>query len=247
MRNNLQKKQRDEIIRRENALFDLELENQKAKQRARDMGQQERNNIDYIAKTGSYPSPTSNPSNNYNHNKHSGWWAFILAVLVIIVLIVIIVNGKSKGQEEIPVFTTQAQVIRQTQSNNYQAPPSNNQASQSNNSQASQQANGQKTVFNDGCIFPDSSSRYLTKAEIDAIEDADGYTRLELIQFAINELYARHNATFKTERMRQHYANCTWYVDRGIDPESVVFTAIEDYNLKLLIDARREERNKNSN
>ena len=55
-----------------------------------------------------------------------------------------------------------------------------------------------------GQVFPDSSQRYLSDAEISKLG-------LKQTQYAINEIYARHGYIFADESMRSYYESLNWY------------------------------------
>ncbi len=56
----------------------------------------------------------------------------------------------------------------------------------------------------EGQIFPESSSRLLTDAEINSL-NADN------VQYAINELYARHGRIFVSPEWAAYYSKFSWY------------------------------------
>ena len=84
-------------------------------------------------------------------------------------------------------------------------------------------------------VFPESSSRQLTSAEI--IETLRGMVGTPVsdsfAQDAINEIYARNGYVFKTDSIRRYYESKPWYY-----PDSSFtindFSSIESYNIKLL-------------
>lgn len=56
-------------------------------------------------------------------------------------------------------------------------------------------------------VLPDSDKRYYTYDELDALTD-------EQLNFAHNEIYARHGRMFSDERYADHFAKCSWYEPR---------------------------------
>lgn len=56
-------------------------------------------------------------------------------------------------------------------------------------------------------VLPDSDKRYYTYDELDALTD-------EQLNFAHNEIYARHGRMFSDKRYADHFAKCSWYEPR---------------------------------
>ena len=56
-------------------------------------------------------------------------------------------------------------------------------------------------------ILPDSDKRYYSYDELNALSD-------EQLNFAHNEIYARHGRMFKDKRYADHFAACSWYEPR---------------------------------
>ena len=56
-------------------------------------------------------------------------------------------------------------------------------------------------------ILPDSDKRYYTYDELNVLTD-------EQLNFAHNEIYARHGRMFNDERYADHFAKCSWYKPR---------------------------------
>lgn len=56
-------------------------------------------------------------------------------------------------------------------------------------------------------VLPDSDSRYYSYAELDALSD-------EQLNFAHNEIYARHGRIFNDKRYAEHFEACSWYRPR---------------------------------
>ena len=83
--------------------------------------------------------------------------------------------------------------------------------------------------------FPETRTRWI---------DANVVSRLspEDLQYAINEMFARHGADFPKEETKRHFARFPWYRPRpGVDFDQIEgreFSDIEKANLKLLGAAR---------
>lgn len=86
-------------------------------------------------------------------------------------------------------------------------------------------------------VFPDSSIRRLTNAEIASVLTGMVGTPVAdtFAQDAINEIYARNGYVFKTESIRNYYESKPWYY---ADPSFSIsdFNSYESYNIKLLTD-----------
>lgn len=77
-----------------------------------------------------------------------------------------------------------------------------------------------------GCIFPDSSLRKLTVAEVSRLSSSEA-------QQAINEIYARNGYIFKTESIQEYFEAQSWYTPRG-NVGIGDLSEIEQYNISLL-------------
>lgn len=93
----------------------------------------------------------------------------------------------------------------------------------------------------DEYILPYSDSRYYSREELEALDD-------DMLQMAINEIYARHGRKFDTKSIREYFESKSWYKGK-IKPadfdgkESQYFNKYEEANRKLMVDIR-DDRNK---
>ena len=90
-------------------------------------------------------------------------------------------------------------------------------------------------VGEDGFIFPNSDTEYLSKA------DLEGLTKEEC-QIARNEIYARHGRKFKDEALQKHFDSCDWY-EGTISPSKFsesVLSDIEIANRDLIVEYEEE-------
>ena len=74
-------------------------------------------------------------------------------------------------------------------------------------------------------IFPNSSKKKLTKAEIRAVDS-------ELWSFARNEIYARHGYKFTTAKYKKYFESKSWYKAGGFSTKDL--NSIEWYNMELI-------------
>lgn len=82
---------------------------------------------------------------------------------------------------------------------------------------------------NDDYIIPDSSTRYLTNADLNPLSEWE-------IRIARNEIYARHGRIFKSEEIASYFASKSWYIP-SVPPEQFdnsYLNAIEIENLKFI-------------
>ncbi len=74
-------------------------------------------------------------------------------------------------------------------------------------------------------IFPESSTRKLTKAEIRKVDE-------ELWPFARNEIYARHGYKFTKAKFKNYFESKSWYKAGGFSTKDL--NEIEWYNMELI-------------
>lgn len=74
--------------------------------------------------------------------------------------------------------------------------------------------NGSAKYNQDGYIFADSDSRYLTISDLEKLSDKE-------LRLARNEIYARNGRRFDDQGLQNYFNGCSWY--RGtIDPDDFV-------------------------
>lgn len=84
--------------------------------------------------------------------------------------------------------------------------------------------------------FPETRQRKLTAGEVEVWE-------FKKVRYAINELFARKGAEFKTDFIRKQFESMSWYQPiPGRNPQSMLglLSSIEKHNLKLLGTRRKE-------
>ena len=93
----------------------------------------------------------------------------------------------------------------------------------------------------DEYIFPDSDTTYLTKS------DLKGMSADEL-NYAKNELYARHGRIFNREDLQEYFEDCSWYEGVYTADEwdsygdSYFFNDVEMANRNLLVKTEKKRR-----
>ncbi|MDO4608875.1 MAG: Ig-like domain-containing protein [Clostridia bacterium] len=83
-----------------------------------------------------------------------------------------------------------------------------------------------KVTYSEDTVFPDSSTRKLTRGEIEGLSK-------EAVQLAINDIYARNGYVFKKTHLYNYYSAKSWY---NPDPNFSTndFNEVERYNVNLL-------------
>lgn len=86
-------------------------------------------------------------------------------------------------------------------------------------------------------VFPNSSSQPLNSWEVETLSDAD-------LTYAINEIYARHGYIFKSDELRRHFEQFSWY--HGTIPADEfsfeMLNSVEQQNLNLLANERNRRK-----
>lgn len=84
-----------------------------------------------------------------------------------------------------------------------------------------------------GFIFPDSDTELILQQEIENLSDSD-------LNYAINEIYARHGYIFSSDELRGYYEQFSWYAGEIPTGEFSVecFNQIEQQNWNLLVKER---------
>lgn len=81
-------------------------------------------------------------------------------------------------------------------------------SSSSNNSTVSRHEDSASwESYAEDFIFPYSSDEYLNESDVSAYSKED-------IQWAINEIYARHGYIFDMEPYQSYFSNCSWYTPK---------------------------------
>lgn len=82
----------------------------------------------------------------------------------------------------------------------------------------------QSGVIGGEYIIPDSNSRYLTESDIQNLS-------IREINYAKNEIYARHGRKFKSQELQNYFNSKSWY--RGIiEPSDFQQSVLNDYEKK---------------
>lgn len=89
-----------------------------------------------------------------------------------------------------------------------------------------------------GFIFPHSDTGLIGQWELEALSDSE-------LNFAINEIYARHGYIFRSAELAEYYGQYLWYTPTTSSDEFSVdcFNQYEQQNWKLLVDERSARKN----
>ena len=87
-----------------------------------------------------------------------------------------------------------------------------------------------------GEVFPDSSERYLSDEEIATLGMGNTPVKFQLVQQAINEIYARNGYAFQEKVWKDYYDQFSWYHNRGLNDAETKerFNAVERENVEKL-------------
>lgn len=93
-----------------------------------------------------------------------------------------------------------------------------------------------------GMLFADSASRYLSKEEIERLQENPDYTYQQLLRYAVNEIYARKGYQFLEDGPYwSFYTQFEWY--RQTDKHAVTDEDLNEFekaNIDLLVDIEEE-------
>lgn len=102
----------------------------------------------------------------------------------------------------------------------------------------------EKSAFDEnGFVFADSNSRYLTEEEVYALQDMEEYDFQTMLGFARNELYARHGFAFNEKgQYYPFYMQYDWY--KNVEHHVVKDSELNEYekaNRDLIVGIERKE------
>jgi hypothetical protein len=89
----------------------------------------------------------------------------------------------------------------------------------------SSSSSSSSSATSSGYIFPNSSSKKLTRSQILKVAKSKW-------SYARNEIYARHGYKFKTSKYKKYFANKTWYKPGSFSTGEL--NSIEWYNMELI-------------
>lgn len=154
----------------------------------------------------------------------------LLSVLVVMMTIVIVMISSREKQPAADKTVTAVENSRKTLN-----PASSYQDDRAESAQ-------EETEQSDLVIFPDSSTVLLTDAQVQALSDDE-------IQYAIDEIYARHGFIFSRKSAYERLKNEPWYHPTEPDMQKVAdsFNSVERKNVDLLATYRAQRRAQKEN
>lgn len=89
-----------------------------------------------------------------------------------------------------------------------------------------------------GFIFPHSDTGLIGQWELETLSDSD-------LNYAINEIYARHGYIFRSAELSEYFKQFSWYIPTtpSEDFSTSCFNQYEQQNWKLLVDKRTARKN----
>ncbi|MCL1951276.1 MAG: YARHG domain-containing protein [Oscillospiraceae bacterium] len=93
-------------------------------------------------------------------------------------------------------------------------------------------------------MFADSSGRALSRSEIESKAKNSTYSEDLSLLFMINEIYARHGASFQKEINSSHYGKYEWYRSLEKHPMDSLASALnktENANIALIVKISEEK------
>lgn len=79
----------------------------------------------------------------------------------------------------------------------------------------------------DGYIFPDVDTSYVSKSSVKKLSD-------EELQYAVNEVYARHGLKFTKKKNKERFEKKEWYVGTVDDQDEISLNKYEKKNVDTM-------------
>lgn len=91
-------------------------------------------------------------------------------------------------------------------------------------------------LIEDGQVFDDSNSRYLTKSDLKKLKKNRYYNADQLCRMARAEMYARRGFQYKNKYFKKFYSNYKWYKPKFTETADAraKFNKYEEHNYKLI-------------
>ena len=97
-------------------------------------------------------------------------------------------------------------------------------------------------LVEDGQVFDDSNSRYLTKSDLNKLKKNRYYKADKLCRMARAEMYARRGFDYKNKWFKKFYSNYKWYKPKYTNEKTAKskFNKYEKYNYKLILQFEKD-------
>lgn len=79
----------------------------------------------------------------------------------------------------------------------------------------------------DGYVFPDADTEYISKSDIKKLSDSE-------LQYAVNEIYARHGLKFTKKVNKERFEKKAWYNGTVDDQDSISLNKYEKKNVDTM-------------
>lgn len=79
----------------------------------------------------------------------------------------------------------------------------------------------------DGYVFPDVDTTYLSKSSVEKLSDSE-------LQYAVNEVYARHGLKFTKKINKERFEKKSWYKGTVSDQDSISLNKYEKKNVDTM-------------
>lgn len=79
----------------------------------------------------------------------------------------------------------------------------------------------------DGYVFPDADSEYISKSSVKELSDSE-------LQYAVNEIYARHGLKFTKKINKERFEKKVWYNGTVDDQDSISLNKYEKKNVDTM-------------
>ena len=79
----------------------------------------------------------------------------------------------------------------------------------------------------DGYIFPNADTEYLSKSEVKKLSDSE-------LQYAVNEIYARNGLKFTKKENKERFEKKKWYTGTVDDQDSISLNKYEKKNIDIM-------------
>ena len=79
----------------------------------------------------------------------------------------------------------------------------------------------------DGYVFPDVDTTYLSKSSVEKLSDSE-------LQYAVNEVYARHGLKFTKKINKERFEKKSWYKGTVSDQDSISLNQYEKKNVDTM-------------
>lgn len=172
-----------------------------------------------IIKKGSAGDTFESKLKSIDRNKIYLYSSIVLIVIVVIILLRIIISQSSDGDKSSK--TTQTSKVETTQKELELKEKELKLKEEELNRQ--KQSNRQSNVPGN---YPEASTRYLSSSELAGVSKYS-------LRIMRNEIFARHGYIFKTDEMRNHFFNQSWYIPL-YDNVDGLLTPIEKANINLI-------------